>query len=66
MYISKSVDGGETWTQVVRLDSRYFDAKIGEGLRNELSVSPGGTDFVITTQKGAFQVFPGSGTPTPW
>ena len=62
MYLSKSVNGGVTWTQVARLDSRYFDAKIGEGLRNELSVSPGGTDFVITTQKGAFQVFPGSGT----
>lgn len=62
MYISKSTDNGATWNQVVRLDSRYFDAKIGEGLRNELSVSPGGTDFVITTQRGAFQVFPGSGT----
>ncbi len=62
MYISKSADSGATWTQVVRLDSRYFDAKIGEGLRNELSVSPGGADFVITTQRGAFQVFPGSAT----
>ena len=62
MYISKSTDSGVTWTQIARLDSRYFDAKIGEGLRNELSVSPGGTDFVITTQKGAFQVFPGPGT----
>ena len=62
MYISKSTDGGATWTQVARLDSRYFDAEIGEGLRNGLSVSPGGTYFVITTQRGAFQVFPQSST----
>ena len=62
MYISKSTDGGETWTQVARVDSRYFDAAIGEGLRNGLGVSPGGTDFVITTQRGAFQVFPQSTT----
>lgn len=60
MYISKSIDGGETWTPVVRVDSRYFDAGIDEGLRNVLAVSPGGTEFVITTQKGAFQVFPRS------
>ena len=60
MYISKSTDGGKTWTQVARLDSRYFDADIAEGLRNGLSVSPDGTDFVITTQEGAFQVFPQS------
>lgn len=60
MYISKTSDGGATWSQVARLDSRYYDAKIGEGLRNGLSVAPGGTDFVITTQKGAFQVFPQS------
>jgi hypothetical protein len=58
MYISKSTNGGATWTQVARVDSRYFDAEIGEGLRNGLSVSPGGTYFVITTQRGAFQVFP--------
>jgi hypothetical protein len=58
IYISKSSDGGKTWTPVARLDSRYFDARIGEGLRNGLAVSPGGTDFVITTQKGAFQVIP--------
>ena len=43
MYISKSTNGGETWTQVARVDSRYFDAEIGEGLRNGLIVSPGGT-----------------------
>ena len=60
MYISKSIDGGETWTQVARLDSNYFNAKIGEGLRNGLSVSSGGTDLVITTQRGAFQVLPES------
>jgi hypothetical protein len=62
MYISKSTNGGKTWTQVARVDSRYFDADIAEGLRNGLSVSPGGTDFVITTQEGAFQVFPQSET----
>jgi hypothetical protein len=60
MYISKSTDGGATWTQVARVDSRYFDAKIGEGLRNGLIVAPGGAYFVITTQRGAFQVFPQS------
>ncbi len=62
MYISKSLDGGATWTEVARVDGRYFDAKIGEGLRNGFSVSPGGKDFVITTQLGAFQVFPQPGT----
>jgi hypothetical protein len=62
MYISKSTDGGKTWTQVARVDSKYFDAGIGEGERNGLGVSPGGTDFVITTERGAFQVFPQSST----
>lgn len=62
MYISKSADGGKTWTPVARVDSKYFDADIGEGERNGLGVSPGGTDFVITTQRGAFQVFPQSST----
>ena len=62
LYISKSTNGGKTWNQMARLDSRYFDADIAEGLRNGLAVSPGGTDFVITTQEGAFQVFPQSGT----
>jgi hypothetical protein len=61
LYISKSTDGGMTWIQIARVDSRYFDAEIGEGLRNGLSVSPGGTEFVITTQRGAFQVFPRTG-----
>jgi hypothetical protein len=60
MYIAKSADGGATWTQVARIDSRYFNAKVGEGLRNGLVVSPGGNYFVITTQLGAFQVFPQS------
>lgn len=60
MYISKSSDGGVTWTQAARIDSRYFDAGIGEGLRNGLGVVPGGTEFVITTQRGLFQVFPQS------
>jgi hypothetical protein len=62
MYISKSTNGGATWTQVARVESKYFRAQIAEGLRNGLSVSPGGTDFVITTQSGAFQVFPQSRT----
>ena len=62
MYISKSSDGGSTWTQIARVDSRYFDARIGEGLRNGFIVSPGGTYFVITTQRGAFQVIPQPGT----
>ena len=61
MYISKSTDGGATWARVLRMDSNYFDAKIGEGLRNGLSVSPGGADIVVTTQKGAFQVIPQPG-----
>jgi hypothetical protein len=60
LYISKSANGGKTWITVARVDSRYFDANIAEGLRNGLSISPGGTDFVITTQEGAFQVFPQS------
>jgi hypothetical protein len=56
LYISKSTNGGETWTEVAQLKSKYFDAGIAEGLRNGLSVSPGGRDFVVTTQLGAFQV----------
>jgi len=62
MYISKSTNGGATWSEVARLDSRYFDARIGEGLRNGFIASPGGRYFVITTQKGAFQVIPQTGT----
>lgn len=62
MYILKSTNGGATWTQVARIDSRYFDAAIGEGIFNGLTVSPGGTYFVITTQRGAFQVIPQPGT----
>ena len=58
LYISKSTDGGETWTELARLGSEYFDAGIDEGLRNGLIVAPGGEEFVVTTQKGAFQVIP--------
>jgi hypothetical protein len=58
IFISKSANSGETWTQVARVNSRYFDAGISEGLRNGLSVVPGGAELVITTQKGAFQVIP--------
>jgi hypothetical protein len=61
MYISKSSDGGKTWTQVARVGREYFDADIGEGERNGLGVSPGGREFVITTQLGAFQVLPQPG-----
>jgi hypothetical protein len=60
LYISKSSDGGKSWTEMARIDSKYLDAGIGEGERNGLGVAPGGTDFVITTQKGAFQVVPQS------
>jgi hypothetical protein len=62
MYISKSTNGGKTWTQVARVGAEYFDADIGEGERNGLSVSPRGREFVITTQRGAFQVLPQTGT----
>lgn len=58
MYISRSADGGATWTSIARLDSRYFNAQIAEGLRNGLAVLPGGDEFVVTTQRGAFQVLP--------
>ena len=60
IYISKSTNGGATWAEVAHVDSKYFDADIAEGLRNGLAVSPGGTDLVITTQEGAFQVIPQS------
>jgi hypothetical protein len=62
MYISTSTDGGATWTQVARIGSQYFDAQIGEGLRNGLRVSRGGAYFILTTQRGAFQVFPQTST----
>lgn len=58
MYISRSTDGGATWTSIARVDSRYFNAQIAEGLRNGLAVVPGGNEFVITTQRGAFQILP--------
>ena len=61
LYISKSTDGGKTWIQVARVGPGYFDADIGEGERNGLAVSPGGTEFVVTTQKGAFQILPQPG-----
>ncbi|HTD53917.1 MAG TPA: hypothetical protein VK670_00940, partial [Silvibacterium sp.] len=61
LYISKSTDGGETWTLVAQMDSRYFDSDIDEGLRNGLEALPGGNEFVVTTQKGAFQVLPQAG-----
>ena len=66
MYVSKSSDGGKTWVLEARVDSRYFDADIGEGERNGLAVAPGGTEFVITTQRGAFQILPRAGVrPIP-
>jgi hypothetical protein len=41
IYLSKSTNGGARWTEVVRLDSRYFNALIAEGLRNGLASPPG-------------------------
>lgn len=58
IYLSKSTNGGATWIPIARLDSRYFNAWISEGARNGLAVSPGATDFVVTTQDGAFQIIP--------
>ncbi|HTU50344.1 MAG TPA: hypothetical protein VMF56_07100 [Acidobacteriaceae bacterium] len=58
IYLSKSTNGGVTWTPIARLSQKYFNAKISEGLRNGLAVEPGGKDFVVTTQLGAFQVIP--------
>lgn len=65
MYISKSSDGGNTWTPIARIDSRYFDAGIAEGLRNGLAVVPGSNEFILTTQRGAFQVLPQPDSYTP-
>jgi hypothetical protein len=65
LYISKSTDGGATWVELARIGSRYFDAGIGEGLRNGLGVSGSGADFVVTTQSGAFQVLPGPDPDEP-
>jgi hypothetical protein len=65
MYISKSTDSGKTWTLVARVGSKYFDADIGEGERNGLGVAPGGREFVITTQLGAFQVIAQPGKSDP-
>lgn len=65
IYLSKTADGGKTWSEVAHLDSRYFDADIAEGLRNGLAVFPGGNEFVITTQEGAFQVIPQSAGDDP-
>lgn len=65
LYISRSIDGGSTWTELARIDSRFFDAEIGEGLRNGLSVAPGGAEFVLTTQRGAFQILPQANAAKP-
>ncbi|MBS1821945.1 MAG: hypothetical protein JST61_08230 [Acidobacteria bacterium] len=58
MYISKTTDGGRRWEPVARVGPSYFEAQIGEGLRNGFIVAPGGRSFVLTTQKGAFEVIP--------
>jgi hypothetical protein len=58
MYISKTTDGGESWTPLARIGPSYYEAQIGEGLRNGFIVVPGGKSFVLTTQKGAFEVIP--------
>lgn len=62
IYVSRSNNDGMTWHPVARIDARYFDAKIGEGLRNGLAVFPGGRELVLTTQKGAFQIIPRRGS----
>lgn len=62
MYISKTTDGGETWIPIARVGPSYFEAYIGEGLRNGFIVAPGGRSFVLTTQKGAFEVIPTGGS----
>src|ERR1700722_14248492 len=65
LYVSKSSDGGKSWTAVARVDSKYLDAAIGEGDRNGLGVAPGGNEFVVTTQRGAFQVLPQASPADP-
>jgi hypothetical protein len=65
LYISKSTNRGESWTPVVRLDSKYLDADIGEGLRNGLGISSHGSEFIVTSQRGAFQVIPRPHTLVP-
>ncbi len=65
MYISRTVDGGRTWAQVARLDPKYFNARIGEGLRNGFLVAPGAAYFIVTTQLGAFQVIPQAALNAP-
>lgn len=65
LYLSKSTDGGASWTQLARIGPQYFNARIAEGLRNGLAISPGGNDFVITTQQGAFQLFPQADPDAP-
>jgi hypothetical protein len=62
MYISKTTDGGATWIPLARVGPSYFEAYVGEGLRNGFIVAPGGRSFVLTTQKGAFEVIPQPGT----
>ena len=65
LYISRSDDGGAAWTQVARIDARYIDARLGEGLRNGFAVGPGASYFVVTTQRGAFQVIPQQNASEP-
>ena len=61
LYISKSADGGKTWVQVARVDSRYFDADIGEGERNGLSVAPGWNGIRDYHPTGGLSGFPAVG-----
>ena len=65
LYLSKSTNGGGEWTEVARIEPRYFDASIGEGIRNGLAVSPGAASFVLTTQRGAFEILPQPNTYQP-
>jgi hypothetical protein len=56
MYISQSNDGGKTWQKVAKMDPSYFDV-YSDGMRNQISVSSGGKDVVVTTSKWCRSIF---------
>jgi hypothetical protein len=61
MHISKSTDGGKTWTEVSKIKSDYYS--ISDGLYNGLGVSVDGKNIAFTTKKGVFALNP-NGNPT--
>jgi len=65
LFLSKSIDGGRHWQEVARVDPRYYDRSIAEGLRNGLAVLADGSGFILTTQRGAFFVQPGAAPESP-